>query len=127
MLYHGASTVVVLWFSHIYYGTELPYSYTIPYLLSKNILVMPWYFLSAFMYLRIISAERVLRSVFKSSGCSSQRLQRVVYLEHVIVRVTITHPHRGDLSITLTSPAGTRSQLLTNRYKYTEPVQMGWN
>ncbi|XP_058630422.1 proprotein convertase subtilisin/kexin type 5 [Onychostoma macrolepis] len=64
---------------------------------------------------RIISAERVLRSVFKSSGCSSQRLQRVVYLEHVVVRVTITHPHRGDLSVTLTSPAGTRSQLLTNR------------
>ncbi|XP_016148018.1 proprotein convertase subtilisin/kexin type 5-like [Sinocyclocheilus grahami] len=64
---------------------------------------------------RIISAERVLRSVFKSSGCSSQRLQRVVYLEHVVVRVTITHPHRGDLSITLTSPAGTRSQLLSNR------------
>ncbi|KTF75021.1 hypothetical protein cypCar_00027139 [Cyprinus carpio] len=64
---------------------------------------------------RIISAERVLRSVFKSSGCSSQRLQQVVYLEHVVVRVTITHPHRGDLSITLTSPSGTRSQLLTNR------------
>uniref|UniRef100_A0A9J8AQS0 Proprotein convertase subtilisin/kexin type 5a n=1 Tax=Cyprinus carpio carpio TaxID=630221 RepID=A0A9J8AQS0_CYPCA len=53
--------------------------------------------------------------MFKSSGCSSQRLQQVVYLEHVVVRVTITHPHRGDLSITLTSPSGTRSQLLTNR------------
>uniref|UniRef100_A0A8C1VF59 P/Homo B domain-containing protein n=1 Tax=Cyprinus carpio TaxID=7962 RepID=A0A8C1VF59_CYPCA len=64
---------------------------------------------------RNISPERVLRSVFKSSGCSTQRLQWVVYLEHVVVRVTITHPHRGDLSVTLTSPSGTRSQLLTNR------------
>uniref|UniRef100_A0A8C1E302 Proprotein convertase subtilisin/kexin type 5a n=1 Tax=Cyprinus carpio carpio TaxID=630221 RepID=A0A8C1E302_CYPCA len=59
---------------------------------------------------RNISPERVLRSVFKSSGCSTQRLQWVVYLEHVVVRVTITHPHRGDLSVTLTSPSGTRSQ-----------------
>ncbi|XP_066514007.1 proprotein convertase subtilisin/kexin type 5 [Hoplias malabaricus] len=61
---------------------------------------------------RVISPERVLRSVYKSSGCSGQRGQHVSYLEHVILRVTITHPHRGDLSITLTSPSGTRSHIL---------------
>ncbi|TRY60694.1 hypothetical protein DNTS_017087, partial [Danionella cerebrum] len=65
--------------------------------------------------IRLISPEQVLRSVLTTSGCYSQRLQRVVYLEHVVVRITITHPHRGDLSIMLTSPAGTRSQLLSNR------------
>uniref|UniRef100_A0A8C4EQ00 Proprotein convertase subtilisin/kexin type 5a n=1 Tax=Dicentrarchus labrax TaxID=13489 RepID=A0A8C4EQ00_DICLA len=42
-------------------------------------------------------------------------LQHVVYVEHVVVRVTITHSRRGDLSITLTSPSGTVSQLLANR------------
>ena len=40
---------------------------------------------------------------------------RVIYLEHVVVRITITHPRRGDLSINLTSPSGTKSQLLANR------------
>lgn len=31
------------------------------------------------------------------------------------MRITITHPRRGDLAIYLTSPSGTRSQLLANR------------
>lgn len=79
--------------------------------------------LTQMFFLRLINPEKVLRSVYKSSGCSAQRLQRVVYLEHVVVRITITHPHRGDLSIILTSPAGTRSQLLANRYKWW--VQLG--
>ncbi|XP_035383608.1 proprotein convertase subtilisin/kexin type 5 [Electrophorus electricus] len=64
---------------------------------------------------RVISPERVLRLVYKSSGCAAQRGQHVAYLEHVVVRITITHPHRGDLSITLTSPSGTTSQLLAVR------------
>ncbi|XP_030623096.1 proprotein convertase subtilisin/kexin type 5 [Chanos chanos] len=70
---------------------------------------------NTFQNIRIISPERVLRSMFKSTGCSSHRLQQVAYLEHAVVRITITHPHRGDLSITLTSPSGTKSQLLANR------------
>uniref|UniRef100_A0A8C7RBR4 Proprotein convertase subtilisin/kexin type 5a n=1 Tax=Oncorhynchus mykiss TaxID=8022 RepID=A0A8C7RBR4_ONCMY len=57
----------------------------------------------------------VLRSVYESTGCSHHPLQHIVYLEHVVIRVTITHSHRGDLSVTLTSPAGTKSQLLANR------------
>ncbi|XP_036436898.1 proprotein convertase subtilisin/kexin type 5 [Colossoma macropomum] len=64
---------------------------------------------------RIISPERVLRTVYKSSGCCAQHGHHVAYLEHVILCVTITHPHRGDLSITLTSPSGTKSQILAIR------------
>lgn len=36
-------------------------------------------------------------------------------VEHVEVELTATHPHRGDLEVTLTSPAGTVSHLATER------------
>uniref|UniRef100_A0A3Q3JNC6 Proprotein convertase subtilisin/kexin type 6 n=1 Tax=Monopterus albus TaxID=43700 RepID=A0A3Q3JNC6_MONAL len=41
--------------------------------------------------------------------------QHVDYLEHVVVKVLIVHPRRGDLEINLISPSGTRSQLLAKR------------
>uniref|UniRef100_A0A8C3B0Z1 SPC3 n=1 Tax=Cyclopterus lumpus TaxID=8103 RepID=A0A8C3B0Z1_CYCLU len=56
-----------------------------------------------------------LTSVFESTGCSGEPSRRVVYVEHVVVRVAIAHSRRGDLSITLASPSGTVSQLLANR------------
>ncbi|XP_029024628.1 proprotein convertase subtilisin/kexin type 5 [Betta splendens] len=64
---------------------------------------------------RSIHPGSVLTSVYKTTGCSSEALQRVVYVEHVAVRVSIAHCRRGDLSVTLTSPSGTMSQLLANR------------
>uniref|UniRef100_A0A8C6KVW4 Proprotein convertase subtilisin/kexin type 5a n=1 Tax=Nothobranchius furzeri TaxID=105023 RepID=A0A8C6KVW4_NOTFU len=64
---------------------------------------------------QIIHPGSVLTSVYQTTGCSSEALQRVVYVEHVVIRVTIAHGRRGDLSITLTSPSGTVSQLLLNR------------
>ncbi|KAL0965792.1 hypothetical protein UPYG_G00285770 [Umbra pygmaea] len=64
---------------------------------------------------RTISPGLVLRTVHQSTGCWRHPLQRIVYLEHVVIRVTISHSHRGDLSITLRSPAGTESQLLAPR------------
>uniref|UniRef100_A0A8B9JSR2 Proprotein convertase subtilisin/kexin type 5a n=1 Tax=Astyanax mexicanus TaxID=7994 RepID=A0A8B9JSR2_ASTMX len=67
---------------------------------------------------RVISPEKVLRLLYKSSGCSAQRTQHVAYVEHVIIRVTITHPRRGDLSIALTSPAE-----YTNQHKPDHPYQ----
>ncbi|MBN3289825.1 PCSK5 convertase, partial [Polypterus senegalus] len=48
-------------------------------------------------------------------GCQNIHNHRVIYLEHVVVRITIHHFRRGDLSIYLTSPSGTKSQLLANR------------
>uniref|UniRef100_A0A673MA58 Proprotein convertase subtilisin/kexin type 5-like n=1 Tax=Sinocyclocheilus rhinocerous TaxID=307959 RepID=A0A673MA58_9TELE len=50
-----------------------------------------------------------------ATGCTDNANHHVIYLEHVVVRITITHPRRGDLSINLTSPSGTKSQLLANR------------
>lgn len=65
---------------------------------------------------RTIRPEHVVRSVYKATGCTDNANHHVIYLEHVVVRITITHPRRGDLSINLTSPSGTKSQLLANRY-----------
>ncbi|XP_068190180.1 proprotein convertase subtilisin/kexin type 5 [Antennarius striatus] len=64
---------------------------------------------------RTIHPGSAVTSVFQTSGCADEHQQHVVYVEHVVVRVTIAHCRRGDLSITLTSPSGTVSQLLDNR------------
>ncbi|XP_077200877.1 proprotein convertase subtilisin/kexin type 5 isoform X2 [Paroedura picta] len=56
-----------------------------------------------------------VRSIYKATGCADNPNHHVIYLEHVVVRITIMHPRRGDLAIYLTSPSGTRSQLLANR------------
>ncbi|KAM4719585.1 proprotein convertase subtilisin/kexin type 5 [Anableps anableps] len=64
---------------------------------------------------RIFHPGSALTSAYETTGCSSEASRHVVYVEHVVVRVTITHSRRGDLSITLTSPAGTVSQLLAHR------------
>uniref|UniRef100_A0A668VWI4 SPC3 n=1 Tax=Oreochromis aureus TaxID=47969 RepID=A0A668VWI4_OREAU len=64
---------------------------------------------------RLIYLGSALTSVHEATGCSGKALQHVAYVEHVVVRVTISHGRRGDLSITLTSPSGTTSQLLANR------------
>uniref|UniRef100_A0A674NA07 Proprotein convertase subtilisin/kexin type 5b n=1 Tax=Takifugu rubripes TaxID=31033 RepID=A0A674NA07_TAKRU len=69
---------------------------------------------SADRQIRTIRPEHVVRSVYKATGCTDNP-NHVIYLEHVVVRITITHPRRGDLSINLTSPSGTKSQLLANR------------
>uniref|UniRef100_A0A3B3TN60 Proprotein convertase subtilisin/kexin type 5a n=1 Tax=Poecilia latipinna TaxID=48699 RepID=A0A3B3TN60_9TELE len=68
--------------------------------------------------IQIIHPGSVLTSAYETTGCSSAASaasRHVVYVEHVVIRVTITHSRRGDLSITLTSPAGTVSQLLAHR------------
>ncbi|KAG2466282.1 PCSK5 convertase, partial [Polypterus senegalus] len=65
--------------------------------------------------IRTIRSDAVVRIVFKATGCADNSNHRVIYLEHVVVRITIHHFRRGDLSIYLTSPSGTKSQLLANR------------
>uniref|UniRef100_A0A8C8IK13 P/Homo B domain-containing protein n=1 Tax=Oncorhynchus tshawytscha TaxID=74940 RepID=A0A8C8IK13_ONCTS len=70
---------------------------------------------SADRQIRTIRPEHLVRSVYKATGCIDNFNHHVIYLEHVVVRITITHPRRGDLSINLTSPSGTKSQLLANR------------
>ncbi|XP_042331835.1 proprotein convertase subtilisin/kexin type 6 [Sceloporus undulatus] len=62
-----------------------------------------------------LSAYKTLRTATVTNACADQPDHHVAYLEHVIVRVTISHPRRGDLQISLTSPSGTKSQLLGRR------------
>uniref|UniRef100_A0AAQ5XII5 Proprotein convertase subtilisin/kexin type 6 n=1 Tax=Amphiprion ocellaris TaxID=80972 RepID=A0AAQ5XII5_AMPOC len=57
----------------------------------------------------------IQRPDITTSGCSEEPDQHVDYLEHVVVKVLIVHPRRGDLEINLISPSGTRSQLLAKR------------
>ncbi|GAB1292188.1 Proprotein convertase subtilisin/kexin type 6 [Apodemus speciosus] len=64
---------------------------------------------------RSIPLVQVLRTTALTSACADHSDQRVVYLEHVVVRISISHPRRGDLQIHLISPSGTKSQLLAKR------------
>lgn len=47
-------------------------------------------------------------------GCQGTPIA-IKYLEHVEARLSVSHPSRGDVEITLVSPAGTRSVLLPYR------------
>uniref|UniRef100_A0A8D2L297 Proprotein convertase subtilisin/kexin type 6 n=2 Tax=Varanus komodoensis TaxID=61221 RepID=A0A8D2L297_VARKO len=62
-----------------------------------------------------IPTNKTLRTATVTSACVDHPNHHVAYLEHVVVRVSIAHPRRGDLQINLTSPSGTKSQLLVRR------------
>nr|XP_027811077.1 proprotein convertase subtilisin/kexin type 6 isoform X3 [Marmota flaviventris] len=62
-----------------------------------------------------IPVVQVLRTTALTNACADHSDQRVIYLEHVVVRISISHPRRGDLQINLISPSGTKSQLLAKR------------
>uniref|UniRef100_A0A8D0GUK2 Proprotein convertase subtilisin/kexin type 6 n=1 Tax=Sphenodon punctatus TaxID=8508 RepID=A0A8D0GUK2_SPHPU len=62
-----------------------------------------------------IPADQPVQMATKTNACADHADQHVVYLEHVVVRVSILHPYRGDLKINLISPSGTNSQLLGKR------------
>ncbi|XP_062945847.1 proprotein convertase subtilisin/kexin type 6 isoform X3 [Cynocephalus volans] len=62
-----------------------------------------------------IPIVQVLRITALTNACADHSDQRVVYLEHVVARISISHPRRGDLQIYLISPSGTKSQLLAKR------------
>ncbi|XP_075753037.1 proprotein convertase subtilisin/kexin type 6 isoform X2 [Pelodiscus sinensis] len=64
---------------------------------------------------RDIPAGQTVSTTIVTDACANHYDQRVVHLEHVVVRVSIEHPRRGDLQINLTSPSGTESQLLARR------------
>ena len=59
------------------------------------------------------STVRGLSSDMKSSNI--WLASSAMRVEHVTLTVDITHPWRGDLAVTLTSPAGTVSRLLEKR------------
>ena len=61
-----------------------------------------------------IPARGTVTSSIVSTGCVG-KTNCVMKLEHVRVYVTLNHRSRGSLRIVLTSPAGTRSELLAPR------------
>ncbi|KAK7896490.1 hypothetical protein WMY93_021815 [Mugilogobius chulae] len=65
--------------------------------------------------IRTIYSGSVMTSVYETTGCAGDTLKHVSYVEHVIVRVTVTHRRRGNLLIRLLSPSGTESELLAHR------------
>ncbi|XP_009873676.1 PREDICTED: proprotein convertase subtilisin/kexin type 6, partial [Apaloderma vittatum] len=76
---------------------------------------------------KYIRPDHVLRASTLSNACAEHRDQHVLYLEHVVVRLSISHPRRGDLQISLISPAGTRSQLLARRgTRSSDLSRVGW-
>ncbi|KAG8516364.1 Proprotein convertase subtilisin/kexin type 6, partial [Galemys pyrenaicus] len=64
---------------------------------------------------RSIPLVQTLRTSVLTTACADRSDQRVGYLEHVVARISISHPRRGDLQIHLISPSGTKSQLLAKR------------
>ena len=50
-------------------------------------------------------------------GCHGDPASVISHLEHVELHVNMSHPYRGDITIRLTSPHGTMSQILKPRKK----------
>ncbi|XP_073509491.1 proprotein convertase subtilisin/kexin type 6 isoform X1 [Phyllobates terribilis] len=76
---------------------------------------------------RFIRADQLIRTTTQTSACADHSGQHVAYIEHVVIRVTISHPRRGDLQINLISPSGTRSQLLARRtFDYSNEGFKNW-
>lgn len=50
-----------------------------------------------------------------SNGCPADSSSAIDHLEHVQVHVRMSHERRGDLSISLISPSGTKSDILSER------------
>jgi len=64
---------------------------------------------------RSINTADTITVPIEVDGCGRLPHARVSFLEHVQARISLIAPKRGDVQIFLTSPAGTRSQLLARR------------
>ena len=69
-------------------------------------------FLSVFS--DILRGQTVNQTLY-TDGCEGDQNHFVSRLEHTQVHISLTHKKRGDLSINLYSPAGTRSEVLSLR------------
>ena len=63
---------------------------------------------------KAIPGQGTLTLTLTSKGCLGKS-NHIMRLEHVRVYITISHPRRGALGITLVSPSGTASDLLRKR------------
>lgn len=72
------------------------------------------FYTSADMKMQVSYVKPVKIQIFCNS-CSNIAFSHLTHLEHVQVYINLKHSSRGDIQIFLTSPAGTRSQLLSPR------------
>ena len=82
-------------------------------------------FFQKFIPNKVIPGNGHVGLVINSTGCLKPN-KCVTKLEHVKVYVSLRHKHRGSLRITLTSPAGTRSELLAPRKRDTSQYGLRW-
>ncbi|XP_050390100.2 furin-like protease kpc-1 isoform X1 [Patella vulgata] len=62
-----------------------------------------------------IGSRRHIESDIFVDGCKDDSSRRIDRLEHVQIHVKLNHNRRGDIQIFLTSPAGTKSEMLSPR------------
>ena len=62
-----------------------------------------------------LSSRNPIQIDIKSTGCMGEEENKIRYLEHVQLFVTIDYSRRGDLHINVTSPNGTETMLLSER------------
>ncbi|XP_078485730.1 furin-like protease kpc-1 isoform X2 [Ciona intestinalis] len=58
---------------------------------------------------------REVTEVTMDTRACHRKTSEVLYLEHVVLRITLSHPRRGSLKIFLVSPSGTVSNILQRR------------
>lgn len=68
-------------------------------------------------YCSDIYAKGSFNQSLYADGCRSDSLSAIEHLEHVQIHVKIEHAQRGELTLTLISPSGTQSDILSERPK----------
>ncbi|XP_070542304.1 neuroendocrine convertase 1-like isoform X2 [Ptychodera flava] len=62
-----------------------------------------------------IPVANTMALTINGSRCKDHESTQINYLEHVQMYVTIEHPYRGTLEMTMTSPSDTQTMLLSQR------------
>lgn len=66
-------------------------------------------------YSRDISPLKRVLLIMTTPACHNGN-DEIGYLEHVVLRITLSYSRRGELNIFLTSPSGTKSNILEKRW-----------
>ena len=66
---------------------------------------------------RHFTSRQTVIQTLTVGGCHGDPARAISHLEHVELHVNMSHPYRGDITLRLTSPHGTISQILKARKK----------
>ena len=67
-----------------------------------------------YYFRRDIPAGGFLNIDVPTQGCQGT-VAEIIKLEHVVLTVSFIHRRRGDVSLLLTSPSGTKNEMLSTR------------